>query len=285
MVSEKDGMKQVFIPEGEFMMGADRSVGYKACQELFQPYNEYYTCYEHIYEKEEPVHHVWLDEYWMDQTEVTNAMYADFLNEHGNKYEWGIPWLDESDPRGLIKNLDGIWIVEPGYEKHPVTLVTWYGANAYCLWMGRRLPTEAEWEKAARGTIELIYPWGNEFDGTKLNFNDLSNNLIGDNRVYDGGYALTSPVGIYPQGASPYGVLDMAGNVIEWVFDRFDANYYGVSPYENPEGPADSYYDIRVRRGGSWVNPGSSTRTTGRFGTALPAYREIDTGFRCVMSE
>ncbi len=274
----------VYIPEGEFSMGAERSVGLKACQELFEPFAVPLDCGEGIpFGVEEPIHDVWLDGYWMDQTEVTNAMYAVLLNKIGNKIEWGEPWYNASDPEARIHEIGGTWIVDESYEDHPVTLVTWHGAHSYCERVGRRLPTEAEWEKAASGTDQLIYPWGSVFAGSKLNFCD-QNCWNSPNVNFNDGYTTTAPVGSYPQGASPYGVLDMAGNVYEWVFDRFGRKYYEKSPYENPEGPAESLGDIRVMRGGSWFSTGDITRTTYRY-SRVPTFTWTATGFRCVLSE
>ena len=275
-------MTLVYVSEGEFLMGADAEIGFQACQDLYEPYLDTY-CSEVAYLDEEPVHIVWLDAFWIDQTEVTNAMYAALLNKTGNKIEWGEPWYAASEPEARIREEDGVWVVEVGYEDHPVTLVTWHGAHSYCEQMGRRLPTEAEWEKAARGTDERIYPWGNEFDGEKLNFCDQDCERY-PNPNYDDGYEVTAPVGSYPQGASPYGALDMAGNVREWVFDRFAIDYYERSEYRNPDGPASSLGDIRVYRGGGWSDTGDHTRTTVRH-PRTPLYETNDRGFRCVLNK
>lgn len=284
MISERDGMDMVYIPEGEFAMGADSSIGFSACKDLFEPFASPLDCGEGIpFGVEEPVHSVWLDGYWMDKTEVTNAMFVALLNKVGNKIEWGEPWYNTSDPDAQIHEIEGTWVVEEGFENHPVSLVTWHGAHSYCERVGRRLPSEAEWEKAARGTDQRIYPWGNEFDGTNLNFCD-QNCWDSPNIYYNDGFVTTAPVGSYPQGASPYGVLDMAGNVYEWVFDRFGRNYYENSPYKNPDGPAESLGDIRGLRGGSWFSTGDITRTTSRY-SRIPSFTWTATGFRCVMSE
>jgi formylglycine-generating enzyme required for sulfatase activity len=283
MVSEMDGMVMVYVPQGEFTMGADRRIGYQACQDLFEPLGEYNTCYEDVFKKEEPPHPVLLDAYWIDQTEITNAMFVEFLNKIGNNIEGGDPWYDSSDSNARIQEQGGIWVVDESFGNHPVTLVTWYGANAYCDYVLRRLPTEAEWEKAARGTDKRNYPWGNDFDGTRLNFCDVNCENISI-PYFDDGFSMTAPVGIFPLGASPYGVLDMAGNVYEWVFDWYDDYYFESSPYENPKGPSASVDESRGLRGGSWLTPGDYTRTTDRT-SRFPLFEEIDTGFRCVISE
>ncbi len=166
---------------------------------------------------ERPVHRVFLTEYWIDQFPVTNAQFAQFVQATG--YQAQGEWLSA---------------FQPGKERHPVVNVTWDDACAYAKWCGKHLPTEAQWEKAARGTDGRRYPWGNTWDGNKCNVSGRG----------------TTPVGTYPEGASPYGCQDMASNVLEWVADWYDPNYYGIGPRENPPGPAVG--DRRVARGGSW---------------------------------
>ena len=245
IVSPKDSMKMVFVPAGEFNMGGD------------------------VYYHENPIHLVHLNAFWIDQTEVTNAMFAAFLNAHSNLLGDRITALDTKDEDAHIHLVDGSWQAIQAYEAHPVVEVTWYGAVAYCSWAGRRLPTEAEWEKAARGTNEHIYPWGNEEPtADMLNFNDD----IGD----------TTKVGSYAKGASPYGVLDMAGNVWEWTADWYAPTYYVNSPSVNPVGPDSGLF--RVLRGGAWNYRDTYARSSHR-NVAAPIVSHDFIGFRCARSE
>ena len=196
---------------------------------------------------EKPVHSVYIDAFYMDEYEVTNAEYAAFLNAKGKHTESGKTWLDIGSARARIEYVAGVYRAKGGYENHPVTYVSWYGAMAYAAWAGKRLPTEAEWEKAARGNLSgLTYPWGNTIDSSKANYN----RHIGD----------TTAVGEYT--ANGYGLYDMAGNVWEWCLDEYDSGFYAVSPSQNPLSGAnsiewilDNYTGVessRVLRGGSW---------------------------------
>jgi len=216
-----------------------------------------------------PIYSVHLDDFYINLYEVTNGQFAEFLNEQGNQEEEGVTWLDASDTDVHIQQIDGIWRALNGYDNHPVVEVTWYGANAYCSEQDARLPTEAEWEKAARGTDERIYPWGKKVDNTKANY-----------QRRNGG---TTEVGSYPDGVNSYGLYDMAGNVLEWVSDWYAFRYYRTltDGVQNPPGPASG--TNRVLRGGSWRDVDYYNRSSYRYGN-MPSLSTFDYGFRCALS-
>jgi formylglycine-generating enzyme required for sulfatase activity len=196
-----------------------------------------------------------LDAFWIDKTEVTNTRYAKCVQ--AGKC---------NPPRSERSNTRQSYFGNRGFDDYPVIYVSWLDANAYCAWIGGRLPTEAEWEKAARGTDGRPFPWG---DVDPPSAGDLANFHAQD----------TNPVGLYPEGASPYGVLDMAGNVSEWVADWFSLEYYSNPPSLNPMGPDSGEY--RVWRGGSWANTSTDRlRTYSRTGN-LPTDSSSGIGFRC----
>jgi serine/threonine-protein kinase len=205
---------------------------------------------------------VYLDAFWIDQTEVTNGQFEAFVQATSQSPEW--PGHNISDRL-----------------EHPVTEVSWYDAQAYCTWAGVRLPTEAEWEKAARGTDARIFPWGDELDGPRLNYCDRNCADTRKDPAVDDGYTETAPVGSYPQGASPYGVLDMAGNVSEWVADWYAEDYHANTPERNPTGPNGGTY--KVMRGGAWSYDRSGVRSATRR-KVHPDDRYITLGFRCSVS-
>jgi len=226
--STMDGMVQVYVPEGEFLMGKGEVRKYA----------------------DSPTHTVYLDAFWMDKYEVSNAMYLKCMKA-------GACTNMVSD-NTTYKN----WI----YREHPVTYITWEQAGLYCQWAGRRLPTEAEWEKAARGTDGRRYPWGNETPNARLaNFE---------------GTMIHEAVSIYryPLGASPYGVLNMSGNVREWVADWYGEDYYLVTPYANPLGPETG--TERSLRSGSYNEDKIEVTVTTRM-RHEPQSAGLSRGFRC----
>jgi len=234
--AEADGMVQIYISAGEFGMGALDEDTLAA-------------------DVEKPQHSVYVGAFWMDQTEISNAMYLRCVESRIC-----------NPPAQLGSKTRSSYFDNSQFQKYPVIFVAWSDAEAYCRWVGRRLPSEAEWEKAAKDMDGRIYPWGNELPKRGLaNFG----NLIGD----------TQPVKSNSDGASPYGVLNMAGNVSEWVADWYQDGYFLTSPFRNPRGPSDGKY--KLLRGGSWFNPVTSMRSTFRLWN-LPEIRSDSIGFRCV---
>jgi formylglycine-generating enzyme required for sulfatase activity len=237
-----DGKVMVLVPGGEFLMGSPENDSEAASNEV-------------------PQRPVYLDSFWIDKTEVNNAQYQ-LCQSAGDC----TPSVEKRSSflGGLL----------------PVVGVDWMQATAYCRWAGGRLPSEAEWEKAARGIDARIYPWGNVFDGNRLNYCDR--NCVADWRDFEGddGYRYTAPVGAFLEGASPYGVLNMSGNVWEWTADWYDEAAYQVGPDRNPTGPQSGQQ--RVIRGGSWLYGGRNVRVTRRQ-KELPSYRYDNIGFRCVV--
>lgn len=227
------GVEMVYVPSGTFTMGSDTG----------EP-------------DERPVHNVWLSGFWIDRYEVTNAQYRSCVDAGQCKR----PAYEKSNTRGD-------YFTDPQYNDYPVIFVSSDDAAMYCRWVGKRLPTEAEWEKAAswdwRTSTKFTWPWGNTFDNSK---------------VRDGTRKDTSRVGNYPTGASPYGAMDMAGNVSEWTADYYAADYYAASPSSNPKGPATGYG--RVVHGGTWWDVDYDLRTTRRKQEDANA-RQMYLGFRC----
>jgi formylglycine-generating enzyme required for sulfatase activity len=226
-----DGIIMVYIPAGKFKMGQTGEEKQWLIDQIgIQKYNEYYK-------NELPLHDVHLDGCWMGKYEVTLGQYKAFISDQG--YAALPPYVSKYSPG----------------DDHPVIGVSWEDANAYCKWLSKKkglnfkLPTEAQWEKASRGADGRKYPWGNdEPDETLANFM----RKVGK----------TSPVGSFPQCASPYGLLDMAGNVWEWCRDIYGDYYYNNSPKENPTGPKSG--SLRVLRGGSWSGDASYLRCANR---------------------
>ena len=280
-VSPVDGKTMIYIPAGEFSMGNTVDKVLQLCQKYYDPNNFLGgSCQREWFVEEEPIHTVYLDAYWIDQTEVTNAQYQQCMEAGvctGEPY--GFPFQRGDCPAGLDDPgcEAETYFGSPEYASYPVVDVTWFDAVTYCEWAGKRLPTEAEWEKAARGTQALNFPWGDAFLEKRANFCSLNCFSPQANEAYDDGYGNFSPVGTYPDGASPYGVLDMAGNAVEWTADWYSMGYYEHSPYKNPVGPEDG--DARVLRGGSAFSIPSDVRITRRVKMAPETQ---SAGFRCV---
>ncbi|MEW5940664.1 MAG: formylglycine-generating enzyme family protein, partial [Chloroflexota bacterium] len=206
---------------------------------------------------ERPAHQVYLNTYYMDKYEVTNAFYKACVDEKIC-----------TDPKRTVSYTRSNYYSNSQYSDYPVIYVDWNMAKNYCEWRGARLPTEAEWEKAARGTDGRTYPWGESLNCFMANYSMC----VGD----------TSAVGSYEGGQSPYGIYDMAGNVWEWVADWYQDTYYQNSPFDNPLGPSSGQY--RVLRGGSWDPLYAKTVRTTNRGSGVPTdtYRYV--GFRCTRS-
>ncbi len=237
-IPEIKGM--IFIPGGTFIMGSDQ--GGKDAQ---------------------PAHEVYVSAFYMDRYEVTNGQYKQFIDSTG----YPAPYLDPKKyPLAEHYNWKNA-VYPPGTENLPVVLVSWEDANAYAKWAGKRLPTEAEWEKAARGDKGFIYSWGNQWDSTQCN-----------SRIS----ALNCAVAVtrYAQGASPYGIFNMTGNVWEWCADWYNNAYYKNSPKQDPKGPDRGA--TRVIRGGSWDTYGVERLSAYSRESQFPSVRSYDIGFRCV---
>jgi formylglycine-generating enzyme required for sulfatase activity len=293
-VNEKKNIPEgmVLIPEGLFLMGSTK----QDIDKLLELDRNIETV---RLDNEIPQREVHLSAYLIDKYPVTNAEYKKFIESDG--YNQKVFWSDagwqyisqsnppENDDRDNILN---------GENDCPVVNISWYEAEAFAKWAEKRLPTEAEWEKAARGTDGRIYPWGNMFEKTNLNCAEAKNER-------------PTPVKKYPQGQSLYGCLDMAGNVWEWTADWYDSQYYSCAPKKDPQGPKDaevnpyygqpedvgvSIYDLRpstgsktlsgckALRGGSWNGSGVvHVRCTNRDYDE-PTYKNDTIGFRCAKS-
>ena len=227
-ITGHDGAPMVLVPAGEFPMGSDEGD-----------------------EDEQPIHRVFLDSFYLDTFEVTNGRFAKFVAAIQSEPPWG--FADQETP---VVHAD-----------RPVRWVNWLEALGYCLWAGKRLPTEAEWEKAARGTDGRVYPWGNDPPTAAHAVFGLKE-----------GAETVSPIGTRDQGQSPYGVHDLAGNLYEWVTDWYDDVFYATNPTSNPRGPAEG--TAKVQRGGSYTNTPYRLRASFRT-KGDPTEHEPNVGFRC----
>ena len=240
----------ITIPAGEFLMGAQK-------QDPSKPNYDPEARADEL-----PVHEVYLKEYQIGRYPVTVEEYGKFVEDEGysNERWWKAGgFAGTKEPQG--------WDQEVQHPNRPVVNVSWYEAAAYCAWAGVRLPTEAEWERAARGTTGRKYPWGNEEPDTeRANYSE-------------GSVDHATPVGLYPRGAKPEGIDDLAGNVWEWVADWYGEGYYAKSPSKNPNGPQPG--ERRVLRGGGWYSYPRGLRAAYRVWN-LPVPRYDLVGFRCV---
>ncbi len=244
-ISDVDGMVQLLVPAGVFRMGSSEDEITTACEQYEEVRES--TCNRVWFSDETPQQDVFLDEFWIDETEVTNAQYR-ICVEAG----------------ACSSPFDTRYYNDDSRARHPVVYVNWRRANAYCEWAGRKLPTEAQWEKAARGTDGRIYPWGNQRANASL-------------ANYGVNVGTTTEVGSYTEGASPYGALDMAGNVWEWT-----ASPYDPYPYEDLENYENNGERV-VLRGGAWYDSISSVRAADRDHGA-PSYDNYNVGVRCVQA-
>ncbi len=260
-----DGMEMVYVPVGTFEMGSktwEADAAWRVCRKYRG------DCMRETFERELPLHMVTLDGFWIDRTEVTNVQYRLCVEAGACQAPTDCYW-------------DGSAYGTAAKAEHPVVCIDWYSAQAYCAWAGARLPTEAEWEYAARGEKRLTYPWGNRFECERGNFVNVSEES--EPVILQGGpgcdeYEGTAPVGSFPEGASWCGALDMAGNAWEWVADWFDATYYARSPVHNPTGPESGAQ--RGLRGGCWFYDATSARSAIRD-FLPPQNRDPIRGFRC----
>jgi len=240
------GNEMALIPAGSFIMGSAEG----------EP-------------DEHPPHEVYIDAFYMDRYPVTNAEYAEFLNIFGNQKEGGEKWLDTDSLFSWwlckIREKDSEFAPKNGYENHPAVKVSWYGAMAYARWKGKRLPTEAEWEKAARGGLPgRKYVFGNSLTPDQANI---------------GWYFASRPVGSYA--SNGYGLYDMVAQVWEWCSDWYDPSYYQRSSLKNPQGPESG--TLKVLRGGSWIHKDSWRVSARAYDVPLSHSFCFVTGFRCVI--
>lgn len=224
----KDGAPMVLVPAGEFLMGSEQGD-----------------------DDEQPVHRVFLDSFYLDTFEVTNGRFAKFVEAIQSEPPWG--FADQETP-----------VV---HAEKPVRWVNWLEATGYCLWAGKRLPTEAEWEKAARGTEGRTYPWGNDLP-------TAGHAVFGLKEGAD----TVAPIGNRDQGRSSYGIHDLAGNLYEWVADWYDETFYTTQPTVNPRGPVEG--TVKVQRGGSYINGPYRLRSAFRT-KSDPTEHDAHVGFRC----
>ena len=265
-------MTLVYVPSGEFRMGSspEAIATARALCRAHSPEPDVAraVCSHSAFADEAPEHPVALHGFWIDQTEVTNQMYRQCVESGAC-----------SPPVALTSMAGDVYFSDPAFAHYPVIWVRWDQAAAYCRWAGGRLPTEAEWEYAARGPEGRLFPWGNTFDPHRLNYCDRRCPLAPKDPAQDDGFAETSPVGHYPSGISWCGALDMGGNVREWVGDWYGP--YAAGAVDNPSGPPSG--DFHIPRGGSWLDLADNVRSTNRGANATD-YAEHKVGIRCAVA-
>jgi formylglycine-generating enzyme required for sulfatase activity len=235
------------IPGGDFIMGSNNGP-----------------------DDERPQHTIFLQSFFLDILPVSNTDFAQFLNHQGLQNQQGETLYDHQDSDARIHRHRSVWQADLSYERHPVNEVSWVGAREYCSWLNKRLPTEAEWEKAARGVDGRKYPWGSALPNTKL-------------ALFGSPYNSSVPVDAFPDGASPYGILDMAGNQWEWV-----SSIYQPYPYKANDGRENQNTGpIRSTRGGGHDSSAEEISTThrGKFLSRNPKAGHHNIGFRCASTQ
>lgn len=263
----------VLVSGGPFYMGlsdeqVDELVRLECTRYLDRGLRPFFSCVDlyKILEAATPQHVVYLDAFYIDQYEVTNDQYRACV-------ETGV----------CTPPSNNYFYVRQRYGDYPVNSISWFQADTYCRWAGKRLPTEAEWEKAARGTDGRLFPWGSEFDSSRANLCDVRCPHLWSDLDTDDGYASLAPVGSYPEALSPYGAYDMIGNVWEWVADWYADDYYALSPVENPTGP-DHGAELVARGGGFFTSPAGSSVASRTYDRLRSSPRHGYTiGVRCAM--
>ena len=256
-----DGETMVYVPGGKSLMGSSISQAQNAWEECQKLYGKDSCGEEGLYMDETPQHFVTLSSFWLDRTEISHSQYM----------------LCVANGVCEVPNYASIMPFNLG--DHPVVGVSWENAMTYCAWAGAKLPSEAQWEYAARGEPGLMYSWGNDFDGNLLNYCDAKCAESYHANDFNDGFPETAPVDIYQAGASWNGALNLNGNVCEWVNDWFGP--YNSSEQADPTGPSSGTY--KVVRGGSWINDLLGVRSTNRS-FPDPSERSKIVGFRCVIN-
>jgi len=288
-VRAADGAAMVHVPAGEFTMGRTSEEvegAWELCTQQLAIYVLYLGYEPGLVSNASPAHRVVLDSFWMDRTEVTVAQFRRFVAATGYATtaeragrggapleDGGWQWVDGADwkhPQGLDSLAE---------DNHPVVQVSWDDATAYCAWAGARLPTEAEWEYAARGPAGSQFPWGEIFEGTYANYCEVNCPVDYGDLIHDDGRERSAPAGTYPRGASWCGALDLAGNVWEWTADWYGP--YAERRQANPRGPSSGTQ--RSARGGSWQSI-SCTLDAATRGPTYPSLSLETLGFRCAVS-